>query len=968
MSSYSQPLQALPTWLSYASITLPLPTSGYTVSLTVVRLPLTYYGPSIPLPTDGSWVWGGTSSPAPITSSYSSPSASGSPTSTSVPSTGTPSLPLSSPTTTSSPSSVTSISSTVSLSPPVSSPSASQSQSQSIIASPTSSPAAHSSHRRTALIAGLVPSLSVLLIILLVLLLLWRRSRQRREGQPSSSSSWGETMQGWGERISGRRIPAGAATATGREVSGAYLEGDEDAPRDDEWEFVSGPILLGGTQPESGVLTTSTGQPRGGRRHGDGDEDQAETSDLLDASNSPSSLFGAATPFTRVPAARGNTRLHRGNFSFSGAPGSGAIVDRNDVQSPHRRVGTALWWPYRNISLTDPDRYISDGPGRSQSPQSPQSPETPLFDVEKETLLPPASTPGAGTSRILSHVERARQTVAARARASYVPGAAAGIFSYFRASWSSSRSKGSKGSKKSSGSETRGRSGGVDEAGYGRDGKRPQVLSEDGSNKKPSPSSGESGLLPSHDDRGQEEESSAQKRDSPPTPPSFAFPSPPPTFSSVHAFLRRQDSLLSMTSSPPPRPLSGYSVGSGAPSGNTVYHDARAETPGMTPPPHPQSHSPVPSSPITIDSARPRPSFPSVFMATTTMDQPSQSWLLQPPPQLKPLRTISPLSSIRLPRSTPDSLSDKVNLGTDGGDVLDEPAPPPSVVLQPSLSPISPESGGEARLQQRCSAGRDGTAILLPPSPPSTTRSFPPIIPPGFETYHQTHSGRHPDFDDNPDTYLAEDPPAATGDWQRLASGAGPTSVSSFPVDEDGRWLAMMVVEQNGVRGHYRQSTLGQLVFVPDDATPALTHSGRPSGETSFFGPEGGSRIYTPRDVTPHSLQSSMSSRLTPIPGVRLPRMPSHTTFGPRVSFDLGSGHEFGQGRGPSDGHPHMESGGENRLALPDSFGFSFSQRQQESSVNPTVRLVNQRSSWASAILPQWLGGRQTQDDANNGP
>ena len=560
-------------------------------------------------------------------------------------------------------------------------------------------------------------------------------------------------MLGWGGRISRRRVPAGAP-ATGRGVSGAYVDGDEAIPGDDEWEFVSGPTLSGGTQPEREAVTTSTGGPR----ESSGDEDQGEASDLLDFSTSSS--------------------------------------------SPRPLTDPAFWWPFGGIGSTENGRSAVDDPVRSLSPESPQ---TPLFDVEKETLLAPASTPGAGSSRILSHVERARQAVAARARASYVPGAAAGIFSYFRASWTSSRSKGSKGSKKSSGSETRGRAGGADEVGYSRDEKRSRVPSENGLKKKPSVPSEKNGFSPLPDAENKMEQKSGRERDSPPTPPSFAFPSPPTTFSSVHAFLRHQASLTSLRS---PRPLSGYSAASGVPSGNTIYHDANAETPGSTPP-LPMLPSPNPVSPITPGSAPPHPSTPSVFMATTTiLDHPDQPWLLQVPPQLKPLRAITPLSSIRLPRSTATSLSDKVNVinvGADGGDVLDEPAPLPSVVLQPSR-----ESEGRAVPHQRYPAGRDGTEILLPPSPPSTTDSLPPLPPPGLEAYRLSHSVSYPNLNCNPDACLAEDPPAATGDWQRLAAGTGSSS-NSFPVDDEGRWLAMMMVEQNGVRGHYRRSTMGQV-------------------------------------------------------------------------------------------------------------------------------------------------------------
>ena len=155
-----------------------------------------------------------------------------------------------------------------------------------------------------------------------------------------------------------------------------------------------------------------------------------------------------------------------------------------------------------------------------------------------------------------------------------------------------------------------------------------------------------------------------------------------------------------------------------------------------------------------------------------------------------------------------------------------------------------------------------------------------------------------------------------------------------------------------------------QLVFVEDDPLQTTSHSGRrPSGETSSSSQGGSSRLRSPHSIiSPLSFQSSTSSRPSLVPGVHLPRMPSQTTFGRRVSVDVESGHEFGQGHGY--GRTWSRLGREGRSS--DSFGFSFSQQQQQLSVNPTVRLVDPRSSWGSFSLPQWLGGRQAQTDRND--
>lgn len=81
----SGPTQALPSWMTYSTTTITNSAGDpVSTSVTILMLPLTYYGPSIPLGTDNVWVYGGLSSPAPsgslpppsITSTISSPSSS----------------------------------------------------------------------------------------------------------------------------------------------------------------------------------------------------------------------------------------------------------------------------------------------------------------------------------------------------------------------------------------------------------------------------------------------------------------------------------------------------------------------------------------------------------------------------------------------------------------------------------------------------------------------------------------------------------------------------------------------------------------------------------------------------------------------------------------------------------------------------------------------------------------------------
>ncbi|KAG9124961.1 hypothetical protein FRC07_009553 [Ceratobasidium sp. 392] len=182
--------QVLPTWLTYSPIILP---SGGT-SYTILRLPLTYYGPSIPLGTDGTWTYGGLSSPGPsptptITSTSSTPPATTSPpVTTSTTSTLPSSTSLSS--TSSSATTTTSSSRTITTFASVSVRTSTRTTS-----SPTSSSTSPVGAQASALpvVAIILIALGVAATVLLCCLiaaLLWRRRKSRRREPPRGDSEF----------------------------------------------------------------------------------------------------------------------------------------------------------------------------------------------------------------------------------------------------------------------------------------------------------------------------------------------------------------------------------------------------------------------------------------------------------------------------------------------------------------------------------------------------------------------------------------------------------------------------------------------------------------------------------------------------------------------------------------------------------------------------------------------------------
>ncbi|KAH9902485.1 hypothetical protein C8Q73DRAFT_7206 [Cubamyces lactineus] len=168
----SQPTQVLPSWLTLSTTLVTLPDGSLSTSSDILRLPLTYFGPSIPLGTDGVWTYGGLTPPPSSSTSTMLSTSTSPPTSSTI----TPA-----PTSTSSPSSTQSASAT----------------------SPSTSPAASSTAAAAAASHGISPSTlgailgsilgTLLLLVLIAIIFLLRQNRRRAAGAPNghaSSSFW----------------------------------------------------------------------------------------------------------------------------------------------------------------------------------------------------------------------------------------------------------------------------------------------------------------------------------------------------------------------------------------------------------------------------------------------------------------------------------------------------------------------------------------------------------------------------------------------------------------------------------------------------------------------------------------------------------------------------------------------------------------------------------------------------------
>ncbi|KAI0636138.1 hypothetical protein C8Q77DRAFT_622516 [Trametes polyzona] len=161
------PTQVLPSWLTLSTTLVTLPDGSVSTSSDILRLPLTYFGPSIPLGTDGVWTYGGLTPP---------PSTSTSPTPTPAPSS---TLTTSAAVTTSSLSSATSVSASATSSSPATSSTA-------VVAGAAS----HGISPGTlgAILGSILGTL--LLLVLIAIIFLLRQNRRRHAaatGHPSSS-------------------------------------------------------------------------------------------------------------------------------------------------------------------------------------------------------------------------------------------------------------------------------------------------------------------------------------------------------------------------------------------------------------------------------------------------------------------------------------------------------------------------------------------------------------------------------------------------------------------------------------------------------------------------------------------------------------------------------------------------------------------------------------------------------------
>ncbi|TCD61168.1 hypothetical protein EIP91_008830 [Steccherinum ochraceum] len=191
----TQASQALPSWLTLTSTVITNDDGSVSTSFDTLTLPLTYYGPPIPLGTDGTWVYGGLSSPAPTPTPSSTPPPSPTATPSSIPSaTSTPVLSsvTSSPSSSAQPSTTSTTSSTTSISP---------------LPSATSGfPTVGSHGLSKAAIGGLIGGILGFLLLLIVILTLWmlRRNQDRHQVRPTSgpasSSFWNRQTSLWSRR------------------------------------------------------------------------------------------------------------------------------------------------------------------------------------------------------------------------------------------------------------------------------------------------------------------------------------------------------------------------------------------------------------------------------------------------------------------------------------------------------------------------------------------------------------------------------------------------------------------------------------------------------------------------------------------------------------------------------------------------------------------------------------------------
>lgn len=561
----------------------------------------------------------------------------------------------------------------------------------------------------------------VLLALLLVLCLWLRRRRRRRNHTPpgvTGDSSFGDNFN-----------------------------------EDGEWQIVvprsSGPS--GGSVPSGEGQHHSSVQGSGNSRHGVAEAGVA----LLDPAPGHENPDPEAAPW-----------LSSGRFvAIANLPDA---RDRPDQPSwtPWRRNSVQA---YQDVPASDDLAADVNGASPPMSPRSAQYSDGHNSDAEQETLLHPAAISLAAvaaqaggsetraaesTSNLTRNriVERAREAVAqreARQRASYVPGAA-GFFNWFRSSWASSWR----------GPRTPGPS--TDELGFRPRSEKSNPGSRASTGRRASRISRAS-RVPATSQRSHQSSEKSEKSvlsphdtdDSPPTPHSSQFPSPPPTHLEAHALVRSRS--RTSTFDRQFLTISAYSAGGGSmTSGNTVYYDA-IDVPPLPSPlspylAHNRSETSLRLVPRSTSAHQPSPTTPLPDLAEFgELSSLSSGSELLPPPPLRD-QAPSPYLSLRPPGSARSQQSSLRSLAYRAGDVLDDPPPLPSASL-------------EQRQHQP-----------IPASPPPSYNEWRHVPPPGLEQYSPT---RMPAF--GRDSYLSEhtgavdvledEPPSAGSQWRQIASG-----------------------------------------------------------------------------------------------------------------------------------------------------------------------------------------------------
>ncbi|VDB87323.1 unnamed protein product [Peniophora sp. CBMAI 1063] len=382
------PTQEYPPWLTLSATTLTDAQGQPTATAeTVLRLPLTYYGPSIPLGTDGAWVYGGLTSPAPVSSTTAAATTTTTtsittPTTTTNSISATPSL-----SNTSTPSATAASSS----SQPSSSSQSSSSTPSSSSASSTSTAAAAGSthHSNLGRILGLALGITgglVLLFILIALCVFCRRRRARRRGpvSPTGDALWQwhpidtddahEHEHADAPREPGEGSPRGSGEehdsflrASAAAAAGGVIATESNFPREKD-ETAAPPRLVGPSQRNAS--SASTGLPFASGLLSWGRRKQAPKLDTDEKSGSE--YFDAETGQLASPTA-GNSNSQSG----SGGANRRSVVFANIPPTPPRSSTPARdrhIIPREVLMKMYPDSRPTTPRSRPATPRSPRSP------------------------------------------------------------------------------------------------------------------------------------------------------------------------------------------------------------------------------------------------------------------------------------------------------------------------------------------------------------------------------------------------------------------------------------------------------------------------------------------------------------------------------------------------------------------------------------------------------------------